>query len=152
MAIGRTRACIQPREDATLSNRSPLSRSGRGGTLGHPMSGYTPNNIPRRVRIWNIVLAASMLAVGTIGMLNDDMYFPLKWRPGVHLHGEPACLMYAAILCAAANLISEVLDHYDVRDNERSYRVFAIGSQIAGWCFFGLALILERYVFHKATR
>lgn len=59
--------------------------------------------------------------------------------------------MYAAFLCAVANLLAVVIDHYDERPNERHYRTFARVTQILGWCLFGLALVLDLFVFRKGT-
>jgi hypothetical protein len=60
--------------------------------------------------------------------------------------------MYGAFLCAVGNMMSVVVDHYDQRNNENNYKLFARVTQIAGWTLFALALILDLFVFHKGTR
>lgn len=48
----------------------------------------------------------------------------------------------AAFACMAANLLSVVADHFDKRDNERSYRRFARITSWVGWISFGLSLVI----------
>lgn len=57
------------------------------------------------------------------------------------LSGVSAWIMYASFLCAVLNLLSVVVDHYDERDNEFSYKRFARFSQALGWTLFFLALL-----------
>ena len=97
---------------------------------------YTPNHIPAAERTINIILSAILLLYGTIGIISDDLYIPGKRRPGMHFHGEPAWVMYGAFLCVAANMLSVVVDHYDKRNNETNYKLFARVTQIAGWVLF----------------
>ena len=115
------------------------------------MRRHVPNRILLRVRILNVVFSSVLLVYGTLGVYFDDLYLPGRRSPGVHLHGEPAWIMYGAFVCAAANLLAVVMDHYDKRPNERSYRVFALVTQILGWVLFALALILDVVVFRKGT-
>src|SRR5258706_3826346 len=102
---------------------------------------YLPNRIRRSTRIVHIVLALLLLGWGTFGVLKNDLLYPGRWNTNFHLSGFPAWLMYAAMLCAAAALLSVVVDHYDRRDNERSYRAFAKKAQRGGWILFAAALI-----------
>lgn len=93
--------------------------------------------------MWNTVLSAILLAYGMYGLSVDDLYLPGKRGPGIHLHGFPAWVMFAAMFCACANMISVVIDHYDVRNNETNYRSFARATQIVGWILFVLSLVLS---------
>jgi hypothetical protein len=112
---------------------------------------YFPNHIPKGERILNVVLSLLLLFYGTAGVMADDLYIPGKHRPGIHFHGEPAWIIYGAFLFAIANMMSVVIDHYDKRNNETTYKVFARVSQILGWtCFVG-ALALDLFVFHKGV-
>lgn len=113
---------------------------------------YTPNHISSGERTLNIIFSAILLTYGTVGVIIDDLYIPGKRRPGIHFHGEPAWIMYGAFLCATANLLSVVIDHYDKRNNETNYKVFTRVTQIAGWTLFALSLILDLFVFNKGTR
>jgi hypothetical protein len=108
--------------------------------------------IPAGTRLWHIVLSMVLLVYGFFGVYLDDLYIPGKHTRGVHLHGEPAWIMFGAFVCAALNLLSVVADYYDPRDDERVYRAFARAMQIAGWTLFAAALVLDLVVYHKGTR
>ncbi len=112
------------------------------------MQAHNPNRIPTGVKIRCLCLSSLLLAYGTYGIYIDDLYIPRGRRrihllPDIHLHGGPAWIMYAALLCAVAILLSVVIDHYDTRDNEHDYRLFAKITYIAGLSLFGLALVLQ---------
>lgn len=104
---------------------------------------YSPNHIPRWERFWNTVFSVTLLAYGVYGLSINDLYMPGKHGPGVHLHGLTAWVMFAAMLCACANMISLVIDHYDVRNNETNYRKFARVTQIAGYVFFAISFVMS---------
>jgi hypothetical protein len=112
---------------------------------------YISNHIPVSVRRWNLILSAVLLAYGGIGIWIDDLYIPGRTR-GVHLHDVPARVMYAAMICAALNLLSVVIDHYDIRNNETNYRLFARITQVLGWILFGLSLALSLFVYHEVAQ
>jgi hypothetical protein len=116
------------------------------------MTIYISNHIPASVRGLNIVLSSVLLAYGTWGICTDDLYIPGKRSPGTHFHGIPAWMLFSAMMCAALNLLSVVADHYDIRNNERNYRLFARVTQILGWVFFVAALISDLFVFKTSTR
>jgi len=112
---------------------------------------YVPNKIDSSTRTWNIILSTCLLAYGTLGVSRDDIYIPGKRYSGTHFHGEPAWLLYAAMVCASLNLLSVVADHYDQRNNEINYKFFARATYLLGWMLFVLALILDALVFRKGT-
>lgn len=114
--------------------------------------GHNPNHIPTEERTLNIIFSSIMFLYGTFGVIIDDVYIPGKRSPGTHFHGEPAWIIYGAFLCAVANMMSVVIDHYDQRSNENNYKLFARVTQIAGWTLFVLALVLDFFVFKKGTR
>lgn len=114
--------------------------------------GHNPNHIPSRERRIYIILSSFILLYGTFGILMDDLFIPGKRSKGVHLHGEPAWIMYSAFLCAVANMLSIVVDHYDRRNNENNYKLFARITQTAGWTLFLLAFLSDIFIFHKGTR
>lgn len=98
-----------------------------------------------------MVLSFILLGYGGCGAVIDDLYIPGKRSRGIHLHGEPLLIMYGAFICAALNLLSVVIDHYDRRNNERNYRRFAKIAQIMGWVLFGVAFLADLFIFHKGT-
>ena len=103
--------------------------------------GHTPNQIPFGQRVLNSLLAIGLLTYGIVGLVLDDIYVPGKRNRGIHLHGGPAITMFAAMVCAVLVLLAVVVDHYDRRDNERHYKLFATIFQIAGWGCFAVALV-----------
>ena len=103
---------------------------------------YTPNHIPRGERIASVVMSIALFAYGTYGLWVSDLYLPGRRSNGVHLHGLPAWVMYAAILCACSVMLSVVADHYDKRDNETNYRRFAFVGRSMGWTLFGISFVL----------
>jgi O-antigen/teichoic acid export membrane protein len=113
--------------------------------------GHNPNHIPSGERTMNIIFSSIMFLYGTFGIIIDDLYIPGKRSPGAHFHGETAWILYGAFLCAIANMMSVVVDHYDQRNNETNYKLFARVTQIAGWTLFVFALVLDIFVFHKVT-
>lgn len=115
-------------------------------------SNYAPNHIPRGTRVANLLFSALLLAYGSYGVYIDDLFIPGKRTRGVHMHGEPAWLLYAGMVFAALNMLSLIVDHYDRRDNEWNYRRIAKLTQWAAWTFFVLAFVLDLFVFHKGTR
>ena len=93
-------------------------------------------------------LSLLLIAYSILGLAIDDIYSPGKRaNPGLHFHGVPALLLGAAMLTAALNMLSVVIDHYDTRDNEINYKQFARWTQIVGWCLVALAVILKFSVF-----
>lgn len=101
---------------------------------------YTPNHIPIEQRRQNICFSIALFAYGTYGIWVNDLYLPGKRSRGIHLHDVPAWVMYGAIICACLVMLSVVVDHYDHRNNERSYTFFAGLFTYLGWGFFILSL------------
>ncbi|HRH06398.1 MAG TPA: hypothetical protein PK702_11305 [Burkholderiaceae bacterium] len=113
---------------------------------------YEPNKIDPVTRFWNIFLSTCLLIYGTVGIINDEIFIPGRRSRGALFHGEPAWVLYGAMICASLNLISVVIDHYDTRNNEINYKRFAQVTQYLGWGLFILALVLDSFVYQKATR
>ncbi|MDD5329342.1 MAG: hypothetical protein PHX38_05005 [Sulfuricella sp.] len=103
---------------------------------------YTPNHIPADERAQRTVFSILLFAYGTYGVWVNDLYIPGKRSRGIHLHDVPAWIMYGAIVCACLVMLSVVVDHYDRRNNETNYRLFAAVFSHLGWGFFGLSLIM----------
>lgn len=115
-------------------------------------AGQNPNHIPFEERVINIILSAIIFVYAAHGVLTDDFYIPGRSAGGTHYHGEPTWILFVAVLCAVANLMSVIVDHYDKRDNVKNYKLFARLAQFAGWTLFVLALVLEAFVFDKSTK
>jgi hypothetical protein len=104
-----------------------------------------PNRVPRKTRMANAVLAAALITYGSYGLYIDDIFVPGKGGEGLHFSGIGAWLIYASILCATANLISVVVDHYDKRNNEIYYAHVAAATQWLGWLSFIAGILLALY-------
>jgi hypothetical protein len=109
----------------------PTNESGR----------YTPNHIPKDERASHIIFSLLLLAYGSYGVWANDLYVPGRRSKGIHLHDAPAWVMYGAILCACLVMLSVVVDHYDRRNNETNYRLFAGVLKGIGWMLFVLSLL-----------
>ena len=101
----------------------------------------TPNHIPKGERIGYIIFSLLLLAYGTYGVWVNDLFVPGRRSRGIHLHDGTAWMMYGAIICACLVMLSVVVDHYDRRNNERHYRVFAAVGEYVGWTLFVLSLL-----------
>ncbi len=108
-----------------------------------PPPAASPNHIPEGERWWNGFLSFLLLSYGTYGLSVDDIYLPGRRGPGMHFHGVAAWLVYGAMVTAAANLISVIVDHYDKRNNETNYRLFARATQVFGVVLFSLAVLVQ---------
>lgn len=103
---------------------------------------YKPNHISAKLRFWYIVMSLVFLTYGTLSVIFGEMYLPTKKGGPLVIHGFPMWFTYFAMLCAAANLTSIIVDHYDHRDNEKSYKKFAVMTAKAGGFFFLISLVL----------
>ena len=93
--------------------------------------------------ILNIILSLILLTYGVFSLMIDDLYIRGK-RSSVHLHGVSIWIMFGAFLCGAANLLPVVVDHYDKRNNETNYRLFAKCTQVLGWTLFGIGMLYDQ--------
>lgn len=112
---------------------------------------YQPNQIPADERRNNLIGALALLAYGVVSTHLDDFYLPAKRGNGIHIHGFPVLIMFAALVCAVIVLMLTIVDHYDRRDNERNYQVAARFFRRAGWILFAASLLIhfaERFGFH----
>lgn len=145
IAFTAVRLTLAEQEEATYLARTQHPSAGETGA-------YTPNHIPLKTRIWHTVASIALLVYGSIGLYLDDLYLPGKSGNGLHLHGNAALVMYGAMLCAALNLSSVVLDHYDKRDNEGDYREFAKWTSAAGFSLFAAALAIMFFSMQTSPR
>jgi hypothetical protein len=107
------------------------------------MDRYIPNEIPSSERWWNVGLSLLILAWGAYGLWADDLIVPTKRGNGIHLHGNPAVTMFCAMVASVLNLLFVVLDHFDIRNNELTYRRIAFGTQFFGWALFAAAIFVH---------
>lgn len=111
----------------------------------HGRDKFVPNHISLETRTWYFVVSSLMLIYAVSGVVRNDFYIwlPLGRRSGpmsIHLYDLSAWIAAAAAFCASANLISVIVDHYDKRNNERGYRLFAKVMFIAAIALLVLSL------------
>ncbi|WP_157964652.1 hypothetical protein [Algibacillus agarilyticus] len=92
------------------------------------------------------MLALVFTFYGAYGIYKDDLYIPSK-RGGIHLSGESAWIMYAALICGCIYFLTIIVDHYDKRDNEIKYYMFGKGVKYVG---LGLAVIAIFYSLYNS--
>jgi hypothetical protein len=107
------------------------------------MDRYIPNHIPRSVRWVNVGLSLFILAWGSYGVWADDLMVPTKRGNAIHLHGVAALIMFFAMLASVLNLLSVIADHFDIRNNEVTYRRIALWTQLLGWALFVTAIVVQ---------
>jgi MFS family permease len=101
-----------------------------------------PNRIPRSKQISHVVGSMVLLTWVVSGLLADDLYVPgRRSSGGIHLAGVEAGLIAGAAICAVANMLSVVVDHYDRRNNEIKYAHFAAVCGWCGWLLFFIAFL-----------
>lgn len=104
---------------------------------------YAPTRAPLGIRWGSFLVGAALVGYGLLGIHYDDLYIPGKRSGGLHLHGLPIWLMFAAILCAALLLGSALADRYDRRGNGRHNRTLARYCKVAAWSLLAAALALD---------
>ena len=109
-----------------------------------PTKPWVPNEISAWNRGWYVVFIILGTAYASYGIFAGELYVPGKRGSGFTVHGPGAWVMAAAVLVGVANLVGRVLDHYDRRSNERSYRLFDSFTSLAFFALFTLALCTKK--------
>ena len=87
------------------------------------MENYSPNKIPNSTRIFNIIWALFLIGVCFYAGINDVLVYPgVRGTGSVELTGMPLLFFCVALVSSAINAALTVIDHYDKRDNEKSYK------------------------------
>lgn len=100
---------------------------------------YIPNVISGWNRFWYTLYCVVLIAYSAYSLYAGSFYMPGVRGRGVSLRGLPSVVMCMAALCGVACLISMIADHYDERDNEEVYQLFAMRAKYTGWGLFILA-------------
>ena len=95
-------------------------------------------------RVLCCLLSLILIGYGIVGLMNGDLYVPNRGG-GFHLHGFPMILMIIAMAAASMAMLMVVIDHYDRRDNERSYRLLSIIIQRNAWSCFVASLVMDSF-------
>lgn len=115
------------------------------------MQPYTSNHVPGKTRVAYLIMSSLLFGYGTYGIVTDDIFIPGRRSDGAHYHGAPAWLVYGAIIAASLNLLSVIVDHYDKRNNETNYRIFAKVMFWLGWALYFAAFVLDLTIFKVAS-
>jgi hypothetical protein len=106
---------------------------------------HVPNQIPVWQRWFYGCASAAIVGYGVYGLSVDDIMVPGKRSGDLHAHGTAALLIFLAMLCLAGNFIAIVVDHFDRRNNERNYRLFARITAWLGWALFLAGILLGTF-------
>lgn len=101
---------------------------------------YVPNTIVLKKRVVNFCVALAIIAYGGYGLYVDQLWVPLGRQVSVTLTGIAAIFMFIAIICASIEMMTEVVDHYDKRDNEHTYYKVANLFKYASYVSFAIAI------------
>ena len=82
---------------------------------------YVPNEVSLSERVINKVLIVFLLCYGAYGVYNGSLYLPLG-RGEVTLEGNAVYFGFASLILGAIYFLVEIIDHYDKRDNEFTYK------------------------------
>ena len=105
-----------------------------------------PNSVPLVRRITYLVISPLLMIYGAYGLYIDDVFVPGKSTPGVHFHGLLAWMVVIAMFCMVVGMLSEVVDHYDTRSNERKYKIFADTMLVLSYFFFLIPTVLSAWL------
>lgn len=108
------------------------------------MDRYIPNEVPASTRWWRLVLSVLILAWGSYGLWADTLIVPVSKRGDVlHLRGAAAVVMFCAMVAAVLNLLAVIVDHFDERNNELTYRRIESFTRVVGVLLCVAAILLH---------
>ncbi|WP_100658807.1 hypothetical protein [Alteromonas flava] len=91
------------------------------------MEDYSPNKISKSTQIFNIVWALFLIAVCLYGVTNEALVYPgVRGSDPIELTGMPLLFFCVALVSGAINALLTVIDHYDKRNNETSYKQMSL--------------------------
>ena len=110
------------------------------------MDRYIPNHIPATERWVYLGLSVFIIGWGAYGLWTDDLIVPISRRgDAIHLHGNSALIMFCAMAAAALNLLAIIIDHFDIRNNELTYRRVAFGTQVVSTVLFVVSICVRLF-------
>lgn len=96
---------------------------------------FHPNRLSLAARLFYGAAAMTWFGWAVVGLVSGHMFLLLSRGGPLHFSGLAALLFCAAVLLCSAFCVLQVMDHYDRRDNEASYKT------VRRWLLWG-ALIL----------
>lgn len=104
---------------------------------------FHPNRLSLAARLFYGVAAVTWLGWAAIGLVSGHMFILLSRRGPWHFSGLAAVLFCCAVLLSSALCALQVIDHYDRRDNEASYKAMRRRLLWGAFILFVLTLILS---------
>ena len=113
------------------------------------MEEYSPNKIPKPIRIFNIIWAAILLGLCCYTFIKGSFVYPgVRGSEPVELSGASLILFGIGLISSSLNAVLVVVDHYDKRDNEFLYKQIAkvlnVISVVAIVLAFGYQFIVNQ--------
>ncbi|MNZ78389.1 hypothetical protein D3C78_969580 [compost metagenome] len=112
---------------------------------------YIPNEIPLKARVIAGTLALVLMVLSAQAIYNQRIVMPYGGRRsrGIVLEfiGIETVVPILAILLAAVGFLAVVIDHYDKRFNEATYK--AITNTCIGFSFF--LYIISVFIGHRVA-
>ena len=108
-----------------------------------PEGEFKPNSYSKSKRILNILLIFFLLAYGLYGIYSGELYLPLGRRTEVILFGDSIYIAFSSFILGIIYLLTEIVDHYDKRDNENIYLRVKAGYQVFGLLIFIYAILIN---------
>jgi hypothetical protein len=107
---------------------------------------YKANTIPLTKRLLNIAISVFLVGYVSYGLVVDKILIPSKRGDSMELHGVSAWVMAIAAFFCVANLIAVVLDHYDQRNNEKTYKQYRSLLYRGSVALFFVSLVLSLFL------
>lgn len=101
---------------------------------------YIPNDIPASTRVLNSIIALVVIVYGGYGIYHNELLVPLGRNSAVVIYDEAVLLLSVSIVFIVGRLVTEIVDHYDKRDNEWVYYKLANVCKYVGYGTFAVAI------------
>jgi hypothetical protein len=87
---------------------------------------YTPNHIPKAERVFNVFWSFILLAIAYLSFTSDSFHLPGRGASGgIIFTGLSLWIFGSALVFGLLNLLVNVVDHYDKRNNETQYKMLS---------------------------
>lgn len=111
---------------------------------------YVPNQLSLEARLVNLFLSILFIIGGGYGVWMNDLVIAMgrerfNTRQVYHLRNEAAIIMYIGLFLVSVCLVSEIIDHYDKRNNQHIYHKIATFTLYPGiaLCITGFLMVVN---------
>jgi hypothetical protein len=95
------------------------------------MQHHEPNHIPLAHRFFYALASLTWVAWAMIGLFSGHMFLMISKKGPIQFSGVPAFIFCVAVLLSAVGMSVAIFDHYDKRNNEKTYAAIKCGFF---WC------------------